>query len=193
VPSVTEEQLRAAYVSFFEFAHVFNADQLGDELHPHIDRDLWPAEAVLMEEFAREFIPFQGSTVSNYWPSELLEAQFWPVVVIDGDEFERIQYGDEGGWGERQPTNCHDCAALPGQLHGPGCDMEECPKCHAQFISCDCDASWAENINQDELIDDALQGEVSAASADTRQYQVPPKMNRDGSQEEWARHMGRCD
>ncbi len=34
--------------------------------------------------------------------------------------------------------NCHDCNAEPGQFHDPGCDMEECPFCHNQLISCDC-------------------------------------------------------
>lgn len=35
-------------------------------------------------------------------------------------------------------TKCHDCGAEEGQLHIPGCDMERCPKCGGQAISCDC-------------------------------------------------------
>ncbi len=34
---------------------------------------------------------------------------------------------------------CHDCNALAGQLHHPGCDMERCPKCGGQAIGCGCD------------------------------------------------------
>jgi len=33
---------------------------------------------------------------------------------------------------------CHDCNAKPGELHELGCDMETCPKCGGQLISCSC-------------------------------------------------------
>jgi len=33
---------------------------------------------------------------------------------------------------------CHDCAAKYGQYHHYGCDMERCPKCGGQLISCGC-------------------------------------------------------
>lgn len=33
---------------------------------------------------------------------------------------------------------CHDCGALPDRFHHPGCDMELCPRCGNQAISCGC-------------------------------------------------------
>lgn len=33
---------------------------------------------------------------------------------------------------------CHDCNAKPAHKHHPGCDMERCPKCKGQLISCRC-------------------------------------------------------
>ena len=33
---------------------------------------------------------------------------------------------------------CHDCNAKEGQLHVLGCDMEICPACGGQLISCGC-------------------------------------------------------
>lgn len=33
---------------------------------------------------------------------------------------------------------CHDCNVAPGGVHHWGCDVEECPKCHGQLISCGC-------------------------------------------------------
>lgn len=33
---------------------------------------------------------------------------------------------------------CHDCGAVEGQYHQFGCDMESCPFCLNQLISCNC-------------------------------------------------------
>lgn len=33
---------------------------------------------------------------------------------------------------------CHDCNVSGMGYHHPGCDMERCPKCGGQLISCGC-------------------------------------------------------
>src|SRR5262245_27108793 len=35
-------------------------------------------------------------------------------------------------------ATCHDCGTKEGQLHILGCDMERCPFCSNQLISCQC-------------------------------------------------------
>lgn len=35
-------------------------------------------------------------------------------------------------------TTCHDCGCKEGEIHDYGCDMERCPFCGGQLISCDC-------------------------------------------------------
>ncbi len=51
---------------------------------------------------------------------------------------ERAHFGrtDDGQLIENQ--RCHDCNVAIGGVHHPGCDVEECPKCHGQLISCGC-------------------------------------------------------
>lgn len=41
---------------------------------------------------------------------------------------------------EKNPHSlvCHDCNIAVGGHHHPGCDMERCPKCMGQLISCGC-------------------------------------------------------
>lgn len=62
-------------------------------------------------------------------------------IEVEGGEILRsIRYGDEERFGAIMPTDkrCHDCHCVMGEYHHPGCDMEECPKCHHQLIGCGC-------------------------------------------------------
>ena len=34
--------------------------------------------------------------------------------------------------------DCDDCGCPPSGLHHPGCDVERCPICGGQVISCSC-------------------------------------------------------
>lgn len=133
----TPEQLRAAYVDLFEFAHAFHLREMGAELHERIGSDYWHAEAAFIAEFRRTFVSYQGETVHREWPSVLVEAQYLTHWLIDGEAYPRIPWGDPGeGWESplMPKSACHDCMALPGQLHGEGCDMERCPRCAAQML-----------------------------------------------------------
>lgn len=55
------------------------------------------------------------------------------IKFRDGKEFPAVPHNliDE--------ENCHDCGVEAGGHHHPGCDMERCPRCKGQLISCDCE------------------------------------------------------
>jgi hypothetical protein len=147
--TVDEEQLRAAYTDLFEFAHIFHLNALDEELHAHILDELWMAEATLMADFRRKFITYQGADIIKEFPSEILDSQFILSYRIDGKDCDRVRWNPAFPGAEHR--NCHDCAVLPGQLHTPGCDTELCPKCGAQWITCDCEADefkYVEHIDQ---------------------------------------------
>ena len=88
-----------------------------------------------------DFVEYNGTPVASFWPKQIERAQHQPAYLVT-TIMDRIRYGAE----KRMPPAtrrrlrhpCGDCAALPGQFHVPSCDMEECPACGHQAISCNC-------------------------------------------------------
>lgn len=68
-------------------------------------------------------------------------------VTIEGISHARIRYGKELGM-EDESEFCGDCFATVRQYHEIGCDIEECPKCHRQMISCGCSVEELKNKSQ---------------------------------------------
>jgi hypothetical protein len=68
------------------------------------------------------------------------------VINRDDDDkaFERIKMGDSDDFykGSDPDHRCGDCGAKPGHYHHPGCDLERCPICGGQLISCDCEFTF---------------------------------------------------
>ncbi len=72
----------------------------------------------------REMLSTPGCSLSSYTGSH-------------GRKYPRIKWGDESGPGYGG-GRCGDCGCLPKHYHHVGCDIERCPKCHNQALSCDC-------------------------------------------------------
>jgi len=108
----------------------------------HIERENWPIEARLMAYFRRTFVVYNGVEMHKDNPKDIVAAQR-VLFFLEGDQkYSRIPYGEEPGWLEYASNfaeiPCHDCGVVKGQYHTYSCDMEECPKCHSQLLSCGC-------------------------------------------------------
>lgn len=69
------------------------------------------------------------------------------IVRSDGESRDPIPYGEEENWPADPGDRCHDCGVVAhdGNHHHPGCDVENCPFCGGQYLSCSC------RTNEDEF------------------------------------------
>jgi hypothetical protein len=66
-----------------------------------------------------------------------------PKTVIGKNEYNRIPYGIEAVLAKVQDetdkqSHCHDCNVHFNGFHHFPCEVEICPRCSGQFISCGC-------------------------------------------------------
>ena len=85
-----------------------------------------------------EFVEYRGQRMIKGWPERIQAAQVDHSFEINGVDHARIRYGHEDDdWGADSHP-CRDCRVFKDEYHVRGCDVERCPACRGQAISCDC-------------------------------------------------------
>src|ERR1700722_898533 len=82
-------------------------------------------------------ILYRGVPMIEGWPEKIRAAQNVSSYILNGKSVPRVRYGDEQDDWHAESVPCHDRRVLKGEFHVSSCDVEECPACSGQFISCD--------------------------------------------------------
>lgn len=114
--------------------------------------------------FVDYLVPFRGNEIRkdqmDEIKREIIENQKYHFYVENGNKYNRVVYGTEK---ERFPElfsnerdgsvyeykYCDDCLAKIGEYHGEQCDLEICPKCKGQRLSCGCFDKYHYNMLED--------------------------------------------
>lgn len=114
--------------------------------------------------FSKKCTIFRGCEVLKEdiegFKKDILEAQQHPCFIDKhGNIIKRIPFGQEEAFHKGLEVSdhdsyytptiylwdyCDDCGAAQGEYHLLNCDLELCPICGGQALTCDCNLSWAD-------------------------------------------------
>jgi hypothetical protein len=63
------------------------------------------------------------------------------TFIFDNKEYNRVKWGDERKLRDTElpkDQRCPICNVGIGDCHHHGCALEECPRCHSEFMFCGC-------------------------------------------------------
>jgi hypothetical protein len=107
--------------------------------------------------------------------SEMTTARSCTVEALHlgGTRYELAPHGSDPFLARFPRGRCGDCGVAWGGLHHLGCDLQRCPRCRGQLLSCGCrfDEDSLLGLDADDDDDDDTEGEIA--------WDAPPELGMD--------------
>lgn len=99
-------------------------------------------------DLSKQLNKFALASFTEGWVDRIRKGQLLSHIQLsDMSMLSRVRYGSENeDWGA-ETQRCRDCGAAHDEFHVVGCDVERCPQCHGQSISCACEVVGPINAN----------------------------------------------
>lgn len=144
--SVESEKIKAKYCMLYYIYKELHNKIIKKEIEFY-DKDYKDIEHEIIE-YHKNWTVFRGSeflknTVEDLKVEINENSKLKYYITNENKKVERIKFGAENQHRNEFINNdeleiCDDCCAKQGEYHLVGCDMELCPVCHEQVITCGC-------------------------------------------------------
>ena len=138
-------EIKPKYCKMYSlFVKIHNEiDEKSNEIYQRIVIEHRKTHENIME-FSKGYVVFRNEEMQeefkNHFLKEIANNKKMGILIDKaGVKYNRYPYGSTE-WDTILPMHefCPDCAAAIGEFHYEGCDIEICPKCHKQLLSCEC-------------------------------------------------------
>jgi hypothetical protein len=149
---IETEALKAKYCKFYILYKEIHLKIIGKGIN-FVKKDYQLVDFFLTQ-FAKDMTVFRGEEMKKFEVEDFTRKieenhKYGFYIDEEGNKFSRIKYGQENEIYYKSGRTeyilstpyfeyCDDCLAKQGEYHYENCDIEVCPKCLRQKLSCDC-------------------------------------------------------